>query len=89
MKVDLLQGADPRWIQWISNEPGATIYHHPLWSGLLSRCYGYSASIFTLIDDTGDVLAGLPLMQINSRLTGRRAFDLMFSARFQPLEVDG
>jgi hypothetical protein len=85
MKVNFLYGANPRWILWISNQQGATIFHHPLWSGLLSGCYGYSSNIFTLVNDTGDVLAGLPLMQVNSRLTGRRAVALPFSDFCPPL----
>ena len=88
MKVDFVKSDDSKWIPWIYNRSEATIFHHPLWSGLLSGCYGYVGSILTLIDNGGNVLAGLPLMQVNSPITGQRTIALPFSDHCQPLAIE-
>lgn len=77
--------SDPRWLRFINNHPDATIFHHPAWSNLLKACYGYQPVTLVILDETGEIASGLPLMQVDSWLTGQRMVSLPFSDFCQPL----
>lgn len=80
--------SDERWISFVESFPQANIFHHPAWVNLLSECYGYRAFVIPLIDDMGYISAGLPLLEVNSFLTGRRWVSLPFTDFCQPLYRD-
>ena len=80
---------DPDWLCFISNHPDATIFHHPAWADLLSDCYGYTPFAAAMQDESGEIVNGLPLMEVNSWLTGRRIVSMPFSDFCQPLVSDG
>lgn len=79
---------DPRWWAFVEHQPQAAIFHHPAWSGLLAQTYGYTPFVVARLDDQQQVIAGLPLMAIDSRLTGRRWVGLPFSDYCPPLYQD-
>jgi CelD/BcsL family acetyltransferase involved in cellulose biosynthesis len=69
---------DPRWRAFLDATAGATIFHHPDWIAPLMQAYGYTPASLGCFD--GETLVGvLPLLEIRSRLTGRRAVSLPFS----------
>lgn len=76
------------WITFINQYPQATIFHHPFWINLLAACYGYRPILLALQNGEGLMTAGLPLMQVNSWLTGQRAISLPFSDFCPPLGDD-
>ena len=76
---------DRQWINIISNHPNATIFHHPAWLKVLADCYGYRPFLIVLRDEDGEISAGLPFMEINSWLTGKRWVALPFSDHCCPL----
>ncbi len=77
----------PAWKDLISELPEATIFHHPAWIKNLRDCYGYKDKIFAEVE--GDkVLAGIPLMEVRSPLTGNRLIALPFSDYCAPLGRD-
>lgn len=78
---------DPRWLHFVKGEPGATIFHHPAWLGLLRGQYGYSFFAPCLVDPRGNLLAGIPVAKVSSRLTGRRLVAVPFSDACEPLGV--
>lgn len=86
--VILLQPSDPRWMDFISARPEANVFHHPNWMALMHECYGYSGGVLAIQDASGCVRAGLPFMDVNSPLTGRRRVSLPFSDYCNPLAQD-
>lgn len=89
MRAEVLDPrTDGRWSEFVARAPGATIFHHPLWLGLLGRHYGYDFTACCLADETGRIVAGLPWARVESRLTGRRLVAVPFSDACQPL-TDG
>ena len=89
MRAELLDPrTDGRWSEFVARAPGATIFHHPLWHGLLAAHYGYDFRACCLTDEAGRVVAGLPWARVESRLTGRRLVAVPFSDACEPL-TDG
>ena len=76
---------DGNWIEFVKQSPGATLFHHPSWSICLSQTYGYRPFVVVMKDSDGQILAGLPVMEINSWLTGNRWVSLPFSDHCSPL----
>jgi CelD/BcsL family acetyltransferase involved in cellulose biosynthesis len=69
---------DPRWLPFLDATAGATIFHHPQWIAPLMGAYGYLPASLGCFD--GETLVGvLPMLEIRSRLTGRRGVSLPFS----------
>ena len=64
------------------------VFHHPTWSQLMAECYGYSPFIIALPGTDGDLMAGVPLMEVNSPITGKRWVSLPFSDYCRPLYKD-
>ncbi len=76
---------DARWLRLVERAPQTTIFHHPLWLGLIGRHYRYPLAAAALLDAAGEAVAGLPLALVASRLTGRRLVALPFSDSCPPL----
>jgi hypothetical protein len=76
---------DARWLVFIDRHPSGSIFHHPAWIETIAECYGHSAYVMALTDQAGDILAGIPFMQIKSRLTGFRWVSLPYSDYCPPL----
>jgi len=69
---------DPRWRSFVASTGAATVFHAPEWIETLMQTYGYGS--FSLASVEGDRLTGvLPLLEIRSRLTGKRGVALPFS----------
>ena len=84
-----LDPQDPRWLTFILSLPEAVIFHHPAWIDVLSKTYQYRPFILAHCTASGDIQAGLPVMEVNSRLTGgRRWVSLPFSDYCPPLAID-
>jgi hypothetical protein len=79
---------DERWIAFVEFFPQANIFQHPEWVYILHECYKYQPFIIALLDDQGEILAGLPFMDVDSRLTGRRWVSLPFTDYCRPLFRD-
>lgn len=84
----LLDISDNDWLAFVQLQPSADIFHHPAWSQLISLCYGYRPFVFTVADNSGNILAGLPMMEVKSPLTGHRVTGLPFSDHCRPLYQD-
>jgi len=80
---------DPRWVEFVSASEGATAFHHPAWAALLGDCYGYPAFALTLEDDAGSIVAGLPVVDVSNRLTGKKWASLPYTDACQPLVAPG
>ena len=83
-----LSPTDERWIEFVASKPQATIFHHPAWLKSLAECYGFRPFVIAVCNTGGQVLAGLPVMEVRSRLTGRRWVSLPFTDYCPPLYDD-
>jgi hypothetical protein len=79
----------PEWDDWLRDQPGATIFHSSHWARVLSETYGYKPVYFASPPGSRELLL-VPLMEVPSRLTGRRGVSLPFTDLcpiFLPLDV--
>lgn len=51
----------------------------------MAECYGYRPFVIAICNEKGEIKAGLPLMEVNSLLTGRRWVSLPFTDHCNPL----
>jgi CelD/BcsL family acetyltransferase involved in cellulose biosynthesis len=70
--------SDPRWLEFLQNVPGATVFSHPAWFEVLRETYGYTPVCLAAIQN-GACVGVLPLVEVRSRFTGRRGVCLPFS----------
>lgn len=80
---------DPDWRAFLQSRSEATAFHHPAWSQLMNDTYGYGPLVLVQIDAEGKIESGLPLLEIRSRLTGRRFVSVPFADYCPPLARDG
>jgi len=84
----LLDPSNERWVAFTASKPQAGIFHHAAWAKLLAECYGYHPFVVAVCDADGKICAGLPMMEVNSPLTGRRWVSLPFTDHCAPLYCD-
>lgn len=84
-ELSILDVTDKRWMQFVMSKLEATLFHHPSWSICLSESYGYGPFVLVMKSPDGRILAGLPVLEINSWLTGKRWVALPFSDHCSPL----
>jgi CelD/BcsL family acetyltransferase involved in cellulose biosynthesis len=80
--------SDPQWLAFVRSHPAATTFHHPQWLELLAAVYGYRPLVLTLRDADNSIVAGTPLLEVRSWLTGRRFISLPFTDYCPPLARD-
>jgi CelD/BcsL family acetyltransferase involved in cellulose biosynthesis len=76
------------WIDFIQSFRDANIFHHPDWINLIAETYQYEAKILVALDAQGTILAGIPLLEVNSFITGKQLISLPFSDHCSPLYSD-
>jgi CelD/BcsL family acetyltransferase involved in cellulose biosynthesis len=81
--------ADPAWQRLVDRADAATIFHHPAWLGLVRDHYRFPTAAACVLDADGEAVAGLPLVAMFSRLTGRRLVAVPFSDTCGPLLAPG
>lgn len=69
--------ADPRWERFVTSASDALVFHHPAWISMVNAEYGYPMRAWVLVRD-GELIGGLPVADVRSRLTGRRLVALPF-----------
>lgn len=68
----------------ILQHPGCSIFHSTAWARVLSQTYGHEP-LYLCCSRKNEILALIPMMEIQSRLTGRRGVGLPFTDRCDPL----
>ncbi len=76
---------DPRWAEFISGHPSASVFHTVPWLEAVQRTYGYTPIVYTTSPPSSPLSNGIVLCQIKSWLTGRRMVSLPFSDHCEPL----
>jgi CelD/BcsL family acetyltransferase involved in cellulose biosynthesis len=62
--LTVLELTDPRWADFVARQPSATPFHHPDWGRLIANCYGFRAFAVATSDATGQIRAGLPVIEV-------------------------
>ena len=84
--TELYPICDPRWDEFVGSHPDSTIYHHSIWTRVLSETYGHTPFYLGLISsDDGHIKGVLPFLFINNFLTGKRMVSLPFTSYCNPL----
>lgn len=78
---------DPEWDRLVVSNPDSTVFHRAAWAKVLCRTYGHQP-VFLHFYRGPESVALLPLMEIASRLTGRRGISMPFSDMCHPLGFD-
>ncbi|MGA2569843.1 MAG: GNAT family N-acetyltransferase [Terracidiphilus sp.] len=86
---ELDPSADSRWAELVDTHPAASVFHHPRWLNALSETYGYRPIVLTNCRAGEPLTSGIPLCEVSSWITGRRAVSLPFSDHAQPLLAEG
>jgi CelD/BcsL family acetyltransferase involved in cellulose biosynthesis len=76
--------SDTQWDQLVLSHPSSSFFHSSAWARVLTRTYGHKP-FYLRLTSNGRTAALLPLMEVNSRLTGRRGVCLPFSDFATPL----
>src|SRR5919197_5689302 len=84
-KIELFSA---RWMDLVRSHIDATCFHHPAWAGLLADCYGYQSFALALTNETGEITAGLPVIEIKRPWGKRRWVSLPFTDHCTPLAID-
>jgi hypothetical protein len=72
------------WDAALQSYPSSSVFHTAAWATVLHASYGYTPVYFAL-RDSGRLLGLLPLMEVDSWLTGRRGVSLPFTDDCEPL----
>lgn len=89
MEVQVLNPLDdPQWEKLISTHPDASFFHGSAWARVLSKTYGHRP-LYLRGSQDGKTTVLLPMMEVNSALTGRRGVCLPFTDACGPLVFDG
>lgn len=75
---------DPAWDSLALSHPDAGFFHSSAWAKVLCKTYGHRPAYFQ-ITRSSEPVALVPIMEVNSRLTGRRGVSLPFTDFCNPL----
>lgn len=75
------------WGEFLDGFPERSFFHGAAWARTLEEAYGYRP-VYLTVKDAGSVRALLPLMEVDSRFTGRRGIALPFTDECGPLYED-
>jgi hypothetical protein len=77
----------PNWDELLLTNDQSTFFHTSAWARVLSESYNYKPLYFTSIDN-GKISALIPVMEVNSFITGKRGVSLPFTDYCQPIVPD-
>lgn len=87
VSFEAVEASSADWLAFAQSRPEATTFHHPAWSALLATTYAYRPLVLIRTDRRG-IVAGLPILDVRSWMTGRRLMALPFTDYCPPLSVD-
>ena len=78
----------PDWGGLLAGYSDFSFFHSAAWAKTLEGAYGYTP-VYLTAEEAGAVRSLLPLMEVNSRFTGRRGVALPFTDECSPLYEHG
>jgi CelD/BcsL family acetyltransferase involved in cellulose biosynthesis len=79
---------DPSWLELVRADPAALPFHHPAWTLLLAESYAFEPFVLAIVDGSGRIVAGIPVVEVGGRVRGRRWVSLPFTDVCPPLVAD-
>jgi hypothetical protein len=73
------------WDERISKAPAASVFHSTAWAKVLSDAYGFTPIYFTALRGS-ELVSAIPVMEVESWLTGKRGVSLPFTDECEPLD---
>lgn len=61
----------PEWHQFVNDNPSSLPSHNPAWLEAIEKCFGHKSFILCARSHAGELLAGLPITILESKLFGR------------------
>jgi len=86
--LEFIEHSDHDWQVFAASQKGSNIFHHAAWSGLMQECYGYRPFVVILRNASGQIFAGLPMMEVGALFGRRRWVSIPFSDHCVPLYSD-
>lgn len=77
MECAIVRDQDPRWDQFVLNQPAGTFFHLSAWRDVLASSFGYEP-MYLWVRESGHVRGVLPLFFVKSLLFGRSLVALPF-----------
>jgi CelD/BcsL family acetyltransferase involved in cellulose biosynthesis len=84
----IIQHNDPEWMDFVSTQPEANIFHHPAWIDFIAKSYGYHPLVAVVQNKNSQIIAGLPIMEIVNLSGKKRWVSLPFTDHCSPLFCD-
>ena len=85
MKIEIINPLDfTGWDELLLTHQNTNFFHSSHWARVLCSSYGYIPLYFT-VRDNGNLLALVPMMEIDSFLTGKRGISLPFTDFCEPI----
>ncbi len=85
MKVEIINPLNfAGWDELILAQPDTSFFHSSHWARVLCSIYGYNPLYF-IVKDNGNLSAIVPVMEIDSFLTGKRGVSLPFTDFCRPI----
>lgn len=85
MKTVEMRTDDPRWRALVAEHPDAGPFHLPEWTGVVADCYGFRSFVLGLTGPGGDLIGGLPVVEVRTLRGKRRWVSLPFTDSCSPL----
>jgi CelD/BcsL family acetyltransferase involved in cellulose biosynthesis len=79
---------DPSWLELVRADPAALPFHHPAWTLLLAESYAFKPFVLASVEESGRIVAGIPVVEVGGRVRGRRWISLPFTDACPPLVPD-
>jgi predicted N-acyltransferase len=85
--VDFLrQGEYPIWDAFVAQHPLGLIYHLSSWKEMLERAFSHIKGHFLVLrDESGKIIAGIPVYAVKSWLLGNRLVSIPYASICDPL----
>jgi len=85
----MVSADDAAWRTFVLGHPSAHPFHHPAWAATITDVYGYEPLAATVRSESGEILGGLPIVEVGGRLRRSRWIALPFTDACTPLLGDG
>jgi len=80
-----LQPADPEWGAFVDRQPDALPFHRPAWVDTVAGAYGLRAFVIAVRGASGEIAAGVPVIEVHPPLRPARWVSLPFTDVCPPL----
>lgn len=86
--LEFVDHSNHDWQAFVATCCQSNIFHHPAWSSLMQESYGYRPFVAVVREANGNICAGVPMMEVNSKWAHPRWVSIPFSDHCAPLSHD-